>query len=152
MSLYHEFKKFAFRGNVIDLAVGVIIGGAFGQITNSLVNDIIMPPLGLLIADIEFSSLAWVLQAAEIGPQGKVVKEAVTIRYGEFLEIVLNFLIIAVAIFLSLEAIERIRDEEENKPGPTAKPQPSEQEKLLAEIRDLLKERVNPQTDEGRAT
>ena len=139
MKIYDEFKKFAFRGNVIDLAVGVIIGAAFGKITTSLVNDLIMPPLGLLVSDINFSNLVWLLRPMQLGPDGAVLSEAVAIRYGSFLEIVLNFFIIAVAIFLMLEAVERVRDEEEKKPGPTPKPAPTEQEKLLREIRDLLK-------------
>ncbi|SDL81781.1 large conductance mechanosensitive channel [Catalinimonas alkaloidigena] len=146
MSLFKEFKKFAFRGNVIDLATGVIIGAAFGKITTSLVDDIIMPPLGLLIANIDFTRLAFVLKPAVTNAVGEVTEPAVLIRYGNFIQIIVNFFIIAIAVFLFLEFIERLQRKEEEKPGPTPKPKPTEQEKLLAEIRDLLRDGADPQT------
>ncbi|AKD02419.1 large-conductance mechanosensitive channel protein MscL [Pontibacter korlensis] len=134
MGFFAEFKKFAVKGNVIDLAVGVVIGAAFGAITKSLVDDIIMPPLGILISGINFSSLQLVLKEAVI-ENGEVVSQAVAIRYGNFLQVVLNFLIIAFAIFLLVRTINRMREHEAAKPAPPV----NKQEVLLAEIRDLLK-------------
>ncbi|MCX2742131.1 large-conductance mechanosensitive channel protein MscL [Pontibacter anaerobius] len=134
MGFLSEFKKFAVKGNVIDLAVGVVIGAAFGAITKSLVDDIIMPPLGLLISGIDFSSMQLVLKEAVL-ENGEVVKQAVAIRYGNFLQVLLNFLIIAFAIFLLVRTINRLREKEAAKPAPPV----NKQEVLLAEIRDLLK-------------
>ncbi|MFD1185910.1 large-conductance mechanosensitive channel protein MscL [Pontibacter rugosus] len=134
MSFFSEFKKFAVKGNVIDLAVGVVIGAAFGAITKSLVDDIIMPPLGLLISGIDFSSLQLVLKQAVV-ENGEVVAKAVTINYGNFLQVLINFLIIAFAIFLLVRVINKTRETEAAKPAPPA----NKQEVLLAEIRDLLK-------------
>ncbi|TPE43837.1 large-conductance mechanosensitive channel protein MscL [Pontibacter mangrovi] len=134
MSFFGEFKKFAVKGNVIDLAVGVVIGAAFGAITKSLVDDIIMPPLGLMISGIDFSSLQVVLKEAVV-ENGEVVTQAVAIRYGNFLQVVLNFIIIAFAIFLLVRGINRMREKEAAKPAPPV----NKQEVLLAEIRDLLK-------------
>lgn len=134
MSFLSEFKKFAVKGNVLDLAIGVVIGAAFGAITKSLVDDIIMPPIGLLIDGINFTSLQLVLQEP-IVENGEVVKEAVTINYGNFLQVILNFLIIAFAIFMLVRGINRLREKEAAKPAPPV----NKQEVLLAEIRDLLK-------------
>ena len=131
-----EFKTFAMRGNVVDLAVGVIIGGAFGKITTSLVNDILMPAFSVLLGGINFSDWNWVLKEAS------GATEAIVIRYGAFLSTVLDFLILAFAIFCMVKAINRLhgraaKKAEETPPPP---PEPSAEEKLLTEIRDLLKE------------
>ena len=134
MGFISEFKKFAVKGNVIDLAVGVVIGAAFGGITKSLVDDVIMPPLGLLISNVDFSRLKVVLKEAVI-ENGAVVEQAVSINYGNFIQAVVNFLIIAMAIFVFVRTINRLREKEATKPAPPV----NKQEVLLAEIRDLLK-------------
>ena len=128
-----EFKAFAMRGNVLDMAVGVVIGGAFGKITTSLVNDIIMPLISMLTGGIDFSSWKWVLKAAE----GDAAEVAV--NFGSFVAVVLDFIIIALAIFCMLKAINKLHKKKEE--APAAPPEPSAEEKLLAEIRDLLKEK-----------
>lgn len=127
-----EFKEFAMRGNVIDMAVGIIIGGAFGQIVNSLVNDVIMPPLGLLIGGMDFSELAVTLRAAT------AEKAAVVLSYGKFINTVINFVIIAFAIFSMIKLLNSMRRKQEE--APAAPPAPTKEETLLTEIRDLLKE------------
>jgi len=134
MGFFSEFKKFAVKGNVIDLAVGVVIGAAFGGITKSLVDDVIMPPMGLLVSNVNFSRLHLVLRQAVI-ENGQVTEPAVTLNYGNFLQAVFNFLIIAFAIFLLVRSINRIREKEAAKPAAPI----NKQEVLLAEIRDLLK-------------
>ena len=132
MSLLKEFREFAVKGNVIDLAIGVVIGTAFGKITTSLVNDVIMPPLGLLIGGVDFSSFVLTLKAAE------GATPAVTVNYGLFLQTLLNFLIIAAAMFSVIKVINRLKRKQEEAPeGETPAP-PSRQEVLLEEIRDLL--------------
>ena len=128
-----EFKAFAMRGNVLDMAVGVVIGGAFGKITTSLVNDIIMPLISMLTGGIDFSSWKWVLKAA----QGDAAEVAV--NFGNFIAVVLDFIIIALAIFCMLKAINKLHKKKEE--APAAPPEPSAEEKLLTEIRDLLKEK-----------
>ena len=129
MSLTKEFKEFAMRGNVVDLAVGVIIGAAFGKIVSSLVADVIMPPLGLLIGGVNFSQLSLTLkQAAEGAP-------AVTLNYGLFIQAIVDFLIIAFVIFLAIKGINRLK-----RPAP-AQAAPSNEEVLLGEIRDILKKK-----------
>lgn len=130
MSIMKEFKEFALRGNVVDLAVGVIIGAAFGKIVSSLVEDIVMPPLGLLIGGVDFSDLKVVLKEAQGGA------EAVTLRYGEFIQVCFDFMIVAFAIFVAVKIMNSINKKEEAAPVKTA---PSGEEVLLAEIRDLLK-------------
>ncbi|MBJ6119562.1 large-conductance mechanosensitive channel protein MscL [Pontibacter sp. BT310] len=134
MGFLAEFKKFAVKGNVIDLAVGVVIGAAFGGITKSLVDDVIMPPLGLLISHVDFSALKLVLKDAVI-ENGKEIAPAVAINYGLFLQAVVNFLIIAFAIFLLVRTIIRLREKEAAAPAPPA----NKEEVLLTEIRDILK-------------
>ncbi len=129
MSLATEFKAFVMRGNVIDLAVGVVIGAAFGKIVTSLVDQIIMPPIGLLIGGIDFSAWKWILQAA--GPDGK---GEVAIQLGAFLNTLIQFLIIAAAIFLVVKLINRMVKKEEAAPAA-----PAADVVLLTEIRDLLK-------------
>ena len=131
MSLLKEFRDFAMRGNVVDLAVGVIIGAAFGKIVSSLVADIIMPPLGLLIGGIDFKHFHWVLKAAE-GDTPAVVME-----YGVFLQNIFDFVIVAFAIFIAIKAMNKLKKQEAVE---EAAAEPSAEETLLSEIRDLLKE------------
>jgi large conductance mechanosensitive channel len=131
MKLVDEFKTFAMKGNVVDLAVGIIIGAAFGKIVSSIVSDIIMPPLGLLIGGVNFTDLKVILKAAtETNP-------AVTWNYGNFLQVCFDFLIVAFAVFMVIKAIIAAKKKEEAKPA--APPAPSKEEVLLTEIRDLLK-------------
>ncbi|WP_018954544.1 large-conductance mechanosensitive channel protein MscL [Thioalkalivibrio sulfidiphilus] len=134
MGMLNDFKEFAVKGNVVDMAVGIIIGVAFGKIVSSFVSDVIMPPLGLLIGGVDFSDLAITLQHA-----GEGVAE-VTLRYGVFLQAIFDFIIIAFAIFIAVKAINTLKKKHEAAP-PAAPPEPSNQEKLLAEIRDLLKQK-----------
>ncbi|MDJ0976577.1 MAG: large-conductance mechanosensitive channel protein MscL [Planctomycetota bacterium] len=131
-----EFKKFAMRGNVMDMAVGIIIGGAFGTIVKSLVNDVLMPPIGMATGGMDFSQLGWTLQEATVDAAGKVTSEAVVIKYGLFINAVIAFLIVAFAVFLLVKGVNKMTAKEEEKPKPKA---PSNEEKLLSEIRDLLK-------------
>ncbi|WP_373777192.1 large-conductance mechanosensitive channel protein MscL [Glaesserella sp.] len=131
MSILKEFREFAVKGNVVDLAVGVIIGGAFGKIVSSLVSDVIMPPIGLLIGGVDFKDLAIVLKPAQDGV------EAVTLKYGAFAQHVFDFLIIAIAVFAMVKVINNLKRAPE--PEPEAAPEPTAEEKLLTEIRDLLK-------------
>ena len=131
MSILKEFREFAVKGNVVDLAVGVIIGGAFGKIVSSLVSDVVMPPIGLLIGGVDFKDLAIVLKEAQDGA------EAVTLKYGAFLQNVFDFLIIAMAVFAMVKIINNLKRTPE--PEPEAPAEPSAEEKLLTEIRDLLK-------------
>lgn len=136
MGMMKEFKEFAMRGNVIDLAVGVVIGGAFGKIVSSLVADIIMPLLGLLTGGVNFAKLAITLSAASEG------KPAVLLSYGKFIQSILDFVIIAFAIFVMVRWINQLsRKQEAEAAPPPPPPEPSTEEKLLAEIRDLLKTR-----------
>ena len=133
MSIIKEFREFAVKGNMVDMAVGIIIGAAFGQIITSLVNDVIMPPLGLLIGGVDFADLAITLKAAEDGA------EAVLLRYGAFINTTINFLIIAMAIFLAIKVMNRLKRQEEAAPEPEAPAEPPREQVLLEEIRDLLK-------------
>lgn len=139
MKFLQEFKTFAMRGNVVDMAVGIIIGGAFGKIVSSLVSDIIMPPVGLLIGGVKFENLKVLLKHAHTDPATGKVTEAVSINYGNFINTALDFIIIAFAIFLIVKLINGLKRKEEAKPTPV--PPPTKEEQLLAEIRDLLKER-----------
>ena len=135
MSMVSEFKDFAMRGNVVDMAVGIVIGGAFGKIVSSFVADVLMPPLGLLLGGMDFSDLAVTLQAAT------AEAEAVQLKYGVFVQTVVDFLIIAFAIFLVVKgmntAMDRMKKEEEEKPAEP--PKPSKEEVLLTEIRDAIR-------------
>lgn len=137
MSFIQDFKAFAMKGNVIDMAVGIIIGGAFGKIVASLVSDIIMPPIGLLIGGVKFSNLNIILKHAGVDAAGKAT-EAVTINYGSFIETSLDFIIIAFSIFMLIKGISSMKKKEVA--PPPAPPAPSKEEVLLTEIRDLLKE------------
>ena len=134
----NEFKQFIMRGNVIDMAVGVIIGGAFGKIVSSVVADIIMPPLGLLIGGVNFTDLKWVMKGPEV--VDGVEQAAVTLNYGNFLQATFDFLIIAFSIFLFIRLLTKLTEKKkEEQTAPAPAPAPSEEVKLLSEIRDLLK-------------
>ncbi|MBN2588371.1 MAG: large-conductance mechanosensitive channel protein MscL [Sedimentisphaerales bacterium] len=135
MGLVQEFKAFAMRGNVVDMAVGIIIGGAFGQIVSSLVKDVIMPPVGMLLGNTDFSQLAIVLKQAGTDAAGTDIP-AVTLGYGTFINTIINFLIVALAIFAMIKMMNKLKKKEEA--APAAPPEPSAQEKLLTEIRDIL--------------
>ena len=138
---FEEFKAFAMRGNVIDMAVGVVIGGAFGKITTSIVNDIIMPLISMLIGGIDFSEWKWVLKEAVLNADGTEAAAAVSVNFGNTIAVILDFIIIAFAIFCMIKAMNKMHREKEEAPAaPPAPPEPSAEEKLLTEIRDLLKE------------
>jgi len=139
--MWHEFRAFAIRGNVVDLAVGIILGAAFTTIVNSLVNDIIMPPLGLLIGGIDFANFFVTLKGGSF-PTLEAAKTAgaVTINYGLFINAVIRFVIVAFAIFILVKQINRMRWEEAE--APTVPPAPTREEVLLTEIRDLLSSRL----------
>ena len=131
MSILSEFKAFAVKGNVVDMAVGIIIGAAFGKIVSSFVGDVVMPPIGLLIGGVDFSDLAITLKAAE----GDIT--AVVLSYGKFIQTVLDFVIVAFAIFMGVKVINKLKREEAE--APSLPPAPTPEEVLLTEIRDLLK-------------
>jgi len=133
MGMLQEFREFAVKGNVVDMAVGIIIGAAFGKIVSSFVGDVVMPPIGILIGGVDFSSLAFTIKEASADAP------AVVIRYGKFIQTVVDFTIIAFAIFIGVKAINTLKRREEE--APKAPPVPSAEEVLLGEIRDLLKER-----------
>ncbi len=134
MSMMSEFKDFAMRGNVVDMAVGIVIGGAFGKIVSSFVADVLMPPIGLLMGGVNFSDLAIMLKDA-VGETAPVM-----IKYGSFIQTVIDFVIIAFAIFLVVKAMNSMKKEEPApEPEPEPEPAPSNEEVLLGEIRDLLR-------------
>ena len=136
-----EFKAFAMRGNVIDMAVGVVIGGAFGKITTSIVNDIIMPVISVITGGIDFSDWKWVLKEAVLNADGTEAAAAISINFGSLIAVILDFIIIAFAIFCMIKALNKLQRKKEEAPAaPPAPPEPSAEEKLLTEIRDLLKE------------
>ena len=136
MSIVKEFRDFAMKGNVADMAVGIIIGAAFGKIVSSIVNDVIMPPLGLLIGGGDFTELTLTLKEASVDQAGNVIN-AVTLNWGNFVQTTFDFLIVAFAIFILIKAINNLKKKEEVIQA--APPEPSKEEKLLTEIRDLLK-------------
>jgi len=133
-----EFKTFAMRGNVIDMAIGIIIGGAFGKIVSSLVADVIMPAIGLLVGGINFTDLKITLKEASLDALGQAIP-AVTVNYGMLIQVVFDFIIIAFCIFLMIKALNRLSHKKEE--APAEPPQPSDEVKLLTEIRDALKEK-----------
>ena len=141
--MWDDFKKYAFQGNVLDLAIGVIMGGAFGKIVTSVVNDLIMPVLGYLMAGIDFKDMKYVMSEA-IMEGDTVIKPEAAIMYGNFIQNIVDFLIVALSIFLFIKLInkskEKLKKQEEAAPEPEAPPAPT-QEELLTEIRDLLKEK-----------
>lgn len=141
---FEEFKAFAMRGNVLDMAVGVVIGGAFGKITTSLVNDIIMPLISMITGGVDFSAWKWVLKAA-VMEGAEVIKPEIAVNFGNLVSVVLDFIIIAFAVFCMLKAINKMHDrlskpEPEAEEEPEEEPEPTKEELLLTEIRDLLKE------------
>lgn len=137
-----EFKEFAMKGNVVDMAIGVVIGAAFGKITTSLVNDVIMPLISRITGGVDFSAWKWVLKAAEVDETGAETAAEIAVNYGSFIAVVLDFLIIALVLFMVVKAINKLRTigkkpeepAEEEEPAPTS-------EELLTEIRDLLKDK-----------
>jgi large conductance mechanosensitive channel len=133
MGMTQEFKTFAMRGNVVDMAVGIIIGGAFGKIVSSVVADVIMPPIGLLIGGVDFSNLAIPIKKATEDAA------AVTLNYGKFIQTIVDFVIIAFAIFMLIKVMNALKKKEEA--APATPPPPSKEETLLGEIRDILKKR-----------
>ena len=130
MSMMKEFKEFAIKGNIVDMAVGIIIGVAFGKIVSSFVGDVIMPPIGVLLGGVDFSNLSIIIKEAMAN------KPAVVISYGKFLQTLIDFIIIAFAVFMAIKAMNALKKKEEAAPAA-----PSNEEVLLAEIRDLLKEK-----------
>lgn len=137
-----EFKEFALKGNVLDMAIGVVIGGAFGKIVTSIVNDLIMPVFGFLTAGMDFKSLKWVLSPAELSSAGEVIKPEAAVLYGNFIQNTVDFLIISFSIFLAIKMINKIKFKKEVEAVAEEVPKKSETEmevELLTEIRDLLK-------------
>jgi large conductance mechanosensitive channel len=137
MGIFKEFKDFSIKGNALDLAIGVIIGAAFGKIIASLVSDVIMPPIGLLVGGINFTGLKLVMRNAVLDPTGKVINEAVTLNYGNFIQVAFDFFLIAVCVFLLIKIINSVKTSEDAKTAKSVEPSP--EVRLLGEIRDLLK-------------
>ena len=138
MGMISEFKTFAMRGNVIDLAVGVVIGGAFGKIITSLVNDVVMPVIGKLVGGVNFAELAIVLTPAQFGADGKETAAAVLLKYGAFVQSIIDFTLVAFAVFMAVKLINTLHKREE---APAAPAGPNDEVVLLTEIRDALKSR-----------
>lgn len=140
MSFIKEFKEFAMRGNVIDMAVGVIIGGAFGKIVSSLVDDIIMPLVGVATGGVNFTDYKWVIQEAAVDvATNEVLTPEVTMNWGSWVQTIVDFIIVAFCIFIAIKAVNRLKREEEAPAEAPAAPEPTKEELLLTEIRDLLK-------------
>lgn len=142
MSFFKEFKEFAMRGNVIDMAVGVVIGAAFGKIISSLVDDIIMPLVGVATGGINFTDYKWVIQKAVIDSQTQeVLTPEVTMNWGAWIQTLVDFIIVAFCIFVAIKGINQLKRKQEESPAPAPAPEPTKEEALLTEIRDLLKEK-----------
>jgi large conductance mechanosensitive channel len=139
MSIVKEFKEFAVKGNMMDLAVGIIIGGAFGKVVSSIVADVLMPPLGLLIGGLNFTDIKINLKAAVVDGTGKITHEAVNLNAGNFIQSMVDFTIVAFAVFMLVKGINRMNRKAAEAPPPPAPP--TKQEELLMEIRDLLKKK-----------
>lgn len=140
MNIIKEFKEFAVKGNVIDLAVGIIIGAAFGKIISSIVSDVIMPPIGMMINGVDFKDLSYIIKEAVVGPDKiTIITPAVIISYGKFIQTVVDFTIVAFAVFILVRMLNSLKRKQEAAVVPPAPPAPSNQEILLTEIRDLLK-------------
>lgn len=139
MGMMKEFKDFAMRGNVMDMAIGIILGGAFGKIVSSLVSDVIMPPIGLVLGGVDFSSLSMTIKEAVPAKEGAEAIPAVTLNYGVFINTVIDFLIVAFAIFMAIKVMNKAMRKKEEEPKPA---EPPKQEVLLGEIRDLLKNKA----------
>lgn len=136
MKIIQEFKEFAIKGNVVDMAVGIIIGAAFGKIVTSLVNDVIMPPIGMIIGGVNFTGLRLVLKSASVDAAGAAVPE-VAINYGAFIQVLFDFIIVAFCIFMMIKGLNSLKKKKEETPAAPA--DPTKEEVLLTEIRDLLK-------------
>lgn len=139
MSFKTELKEFLMRGSVVDMAVGIVIGGAFGKIVTSFVKDILMPPIALLFGQGSFADLKVVLKEAVINGAEEVITPAITWNYGSFIMAIIDFVIIGVSIFMVIRAMNNMKRKKEEAPAPAAPPEPSKEETLLTEIRDLLK-------------
>jgi len=138
--LFKDFKDFAMRGNVVDMAVGVIVGGAFGKIVSSLVDDVIMPVVGVATGGIDFKEFKAVIKDPVLDAAGQVTQEAVTINYGMFIQYVVDFLIVAFCIFMAIRFMQKFRRKEEE--AAAAPPEPTKEEVLLTEIRDLMRKQA----------
>ena len=144
MGFIKEFKAFAIKGNVMDMAVGVIIGGAFGKIVTSLVNDVIMPPIGLVVGGVDFSDMKVTLKQQVLDAAGEVLTPAGTWNYGAFIQQVVDFTLLAFCVFMMVKVMNQLikkKEEPAPAPAPAPEPEPTKEEVLLAEIRDLLKEK-----------
>lgn len=139
MGLISEFKEFAMKGSVVDMAVGIVIGAAFGKIVTSVVSDVLMPPIGLLVGGVDFSKLKLVLKHARFDAAGKLITPETAISYGKFINNVIDFLIVAVAIFIVIKLINAAK--RKPAPPPAVPPPPTKDQELLGEIRDILKTR-----------
>lgn len=144
MSIFKEFKEFAMRGNVIDMAVGVIIGAAFGKIVSSLVDDIIMPLIGVATGGMNFTDYKWVIQKAVVdGTTQEVLTPEVTMNWGTWVQTIVDFLIVAFCIFIAIKAMNQLKRKQAEAPAePAPAPEPTKEEQLLTEIRDLLKDQA----------
>ena len=138
MALRQELKEFMLRGNVIDMAVGIVIGGAFGKIVTSFVNDILMPPISMLLGNTKFTEMKVVFKEAVMSGD-EIIDPAITWNYGNFIQVLIDFLIIGVSIFFVIKGINKLRKKKEEEPTPEPIVEPTKEEKLLTEIRDLLK-------------
>ena len=138
MSLRKELKEFMLRGNVIDMAVGIVIGGAFGKIVTSFVNDILMPPISMILGNTKFTEMKIVFKEAVMSGD-EIIDPAITWNYGNFIQVLIDFLIIGVSIFFVIKGINKMKRKKEAEPTPEPTPEPTKEEVLLTEIRDLLK-------------